>query len=462
MQVEPFRLQGSRKPRQSSGMVVVAVTERDGMGVPQGDAQPVRIGKQRISLPRVEKETEVLHLDPERQPVLRKKSVSGRFVVHDDGDGHAAIVADMIPVCKAQSGDSGFVFPQPEKTIIFPFRMASKKLAELSQTAYDARRRLVAPLMGFPGVDRIGSNIKLAQQNYGVHYKAIHSLFEAFHPDLIFPLMDLAVEANALGRYTIFPKDDSATVPKDAFELGDLERMEGIRIGLDSRLMGYVETMKLMSVALPGDVLKGGYVVGPFTLAALMMGADDALMTAVLDPKVLHRVCRFTTERIQEYVQLLIAAGADLICILEPSAVMLGPEQFAEFSAVYIRHVTTSFKYSGVQFVYHTCGNTMHLVDKMTRAGVNGVSLDSRDVGVDLAAVARGVPEDVVVIGNINPATTMRFGTPQDVRREVEALLAEMESYPNFILSTGCDLPQETPEANIREFMGAGRAWRRR
>jgi len=340
--------------------------------------------------------------------------------------------------------------------------MNGKTLADLAHGAFDEKRRLVAPLAGFPGVEMIGSNIKIAQQNYGEHYKAIRALVDAFAPDLVFPLMDLAVEANALGRYTIFPKDDSATVPKDRFSIEELDRLQRINITFDSRLMGYVEMMKMMSVTLPAGVLKGGYVVGPFTLAGLMMGADDTVMSTVLDPKSLHRLCHFTTERIQEYIQLLISAGADVICILEPTAVMLSPEQFSEFSAIYIRHITTSFKYSGINFVYHTCGNTMHLAEKMVRSGVNGLSLDSRDVGVDLAAVARSVPEEVVVIGNVNPATTMRFGTTADVRREVNTLLAEMEKFPNFVLSTGCDLPQETPTANIREFMEAGRAWKRR
>jgi uroporphyrinogen decarboxylase len=82
-------------------------------------------------------------------------------------------------------------------------------------------------------------------------------------------------------------------------------------------------------------------------------------------------------------------------------------------------------------------------------------------VGVDLAAVARSVPPDVVVIGNVSPATTMRFGSTDDVRREVNTLLGEMEKSPNFILSTGCDLPQETPVSNIGAFMEAGRAWKR-
>ena len=102
------------------------------------------------------------------------------------------------------------------------------------------------------------------------------------------------------------------------------------------------------------------------------------------------------------------------------------------------------------------------LVEKMVRSGVHGVSLDSPDVGVDLAAVAKGLPEGIVAIGNVNPATTMRFGSPTEVRRQVDQLLKSMESFPNFILSTGCDLPQETPVENIRVFMEAGRAWKRR
>lgn len=332
-------------------------------------------------------------------------------------------------------------------------------LADITDAAYRDGRRLVAPLVGFPGVEMIGSTIKIAQQNFGEHYKAIRRLVDAFQPDLIFPLMDLSVEANALGRYTIFPQGESATVPKDVFSMKDLERLGNINITFDSRLRGYVETVKMMCVTLPPNIMKGAYVVGPFTLAGLMMGAEDAVVSTLLDPKSLHALCHFTTERIQEYIQMLLSAGADLICILEPSAVMLSPAQFSEFSAIYIRHITTSFKYSGANFVYHTCGNTMHLVEKMADAGVNGVSLDSADTGVDLPAVASKISKEVVVIGNINPATTMRFGTPDNVRREARELLKKMAPFPNFVLSTGCDLPQETPIANIQAFMEEGRAW---
>ncbi len=338
--------------------------------------------------------------------------------------------------------------------------MRKKTLADLAQEAYADGKRLVVPLMGFPGLNITNTNIKLAQQNYGEHYRVIKSLADRFSPDLIFPLMDLSVEANALGRYTMFPKDDSATVVRDVFDMAMLDRWENINIALDTRLRGYVETVQLMDIGLPEHIKRGAYVAGPYSLAALIMGADDAAMATVLEPEKLHILCDFSTERIQTYVRQLISAGAEVICVLEPSAVMLGPDQFEEFSSNYIRHIANSCIYNDVDIIYHTCGNTMHLVEKMVGANVHGVSLDSSEAGVNLLKVAKLVPKHVAVIGNISPTTTILNGTPDRVRTEVVELLEAMDPYPNYILSTGCDLPQETPLENIQAFMDAGREYR--
>lgn len=47
--------------------------------------------------------------------------------------------------------------------------MKRKSLIEIVKDKYKEGKRLVAPLLGFPGVELIGSNIKIAQQNYGEH-----------------------------------------------------------------------------------------------------------------------------------------------------------------------------------------------------------------------------------------------------------------------------------------------------
>ncbi len=335
-----------------------------------------------------------------------------------------------------------------------------KILYSFVKNVFENGRRPVVPLMGFPGLNITNCNIKLAQQNYGEHYKVVKALADRFQPDIMFPLMDLAVEANALGRYTVFPQEDSATVVKGKFDMNELPNLDHINISFDTRLLGYVETLKLMSIGLPDNVLRGAYVTGPYSLAALMMGADEAAMATIMRPDEMARICEFTTERIQEYVRLLIAAGAQIICVLEPSAVMLGPDQFEQFSAHYVKHINNSCRYSGVATVYHTCGNTMHLAMKMAEADVDAISLDSPAAGVDLPTVAELLPKDVVIIGNINPTGTMLTGSPKDVKDEVDDLLQRMEKVPNFVLSTGCDLPQETPLENIDAFMRAGRRYR--
>ena len=338
--------------------------------------------------------------------------------------------------------------------------MKERDLIELANKSYNEHRRLVAPLCGFPGVELTGADIKLAQQNFGEHYKAIKKVVDEFKPDAAFPLMDLSVEANALGRYTLFPKEDSATVPKSRFDMEEIERLQEINISFDSRVIGYAETVKLMSVGLPDNVLRGAYITGPYSVAALIMGADEAAMATAVEPYKLHKLCDFVTEKIREYATLLISAGAELIVILEPTAVMLGPNQFSEFSAFYVKHIIESIKYSKVNTVYHTCGNTMHLIDRMVESGINGLSLDSKDMGVDLKTVLEIVPANVAVIGNISPCKTMLRGKPHEVEKEVTELLDETSKYPNFILSTGCDLPQETPAENIRRFVRVGREYK--
>ncbi|HQT92742.1 MAG TPA: uroporphyrinogen decarboxylase family protein, partial [Candidatus Kryptobacter bacterium] len=137
------------------------------------------------------------------------------------------------------------------------------------------------PLVGFPGLNLTGCSVKLAQQNYGEHFRVLKAVADTFHPDAIFPLMDLSVEANAIGRYTVFPKEESATVVRDEFMLDDLIAAERVNISFDARLLGYVETMKLMSIGLPSTILRGAYVTGPYTLTALLMGAEDAATATV-------------------------------------------------------------------------------------------------------------------------------------------------------------------------------------
>ena len=64
-------------------------------------------------------------------------------------------------------------------------------------------------------------------------------------------------------------------------------------------------------------------------------------------------------------------------------------------------------------------------------------------------------PENVLVMGNIDPAGVLRMGTPDLVYEKTLELLNECKDYKNFIVSSGCDIPPMTPWENIEAFFKA-------
>ena len=92
----------------------------------------------------------------------------------------------------------------------------------------------------------------------------------------------------------------------------------------------------------------------------------------------------------------------------------------------------------------------------MGQIEVQGLSLDSM---VDFSLAVSRIPSDMVLIGNLDPVRILMNGTPVSVRQAVRKLLDDMAPYENFILSTGCDLPQDVPLENIRAFMDEGRIY---
>lgn len=312
----------------------------------------------------------------------------------------------------------------------------------------------VVPLAGFPGASLTQSTIKQNMFNAELQARSIYKLLEHIRPDAAFTMMDLSVEAGALGLPVRFPLTESATVEwHPVKEVADLEQYKVVDPMYDGRVWVFVETVRLLRKRL--EIPIGAYVCGPFTLAGLMMGANDIAMATIDAPQVVHATVNFCERVVIEYAKALQDAGAGLICILDPTAMMLSPKAFWEFAG---RSVQNVVRHLDTRTILHICGNTEHLVAQMCETGVQGLSCDSL---VDLPKVAKRVPRDVVIIGNLSPVGSLLRGSPEEVRRDTLAMLESMRAFDNFVVSTGCDLPPETPLANILAFMETARAFRR-
>ena len=54
---------------------------------------------------------------------------------------------------------------------------------------------------------------------------------------------------------------------------------------------------------------------------------------------------------------------------------------------------------------------------------------------------------EVALLGNIDPVKTLRNGTPEGVAAAVAECHAQ--AGPRYIVGAGCEVPRDTPEANV-------------
>lgn len=310
--------------------------------------------------------------------------------------------------------------------------------------------RLVIPLMGAPGIKLSTSTLKENLFDDIIQFKTLSLLMERFEPDGIFTFMDLTVELDTLGLELRYSENDNPSVLKHpVISIDDLENIEKAWKGPSGRMVTFIRLMERMATEFP--LINGAYVIGPFTMAGELMGVNNIALNVICNPDLVKRVLEFSNQVIIGYTSALFEAGADMVVVLEPSAVILSPEHYREFSLYYFKKLTETIK---KPLILHICGDSTHLVEHMVESGAVGLSLDSN---VLFNEIKSQVPEEIALIGNLNPTGVFLQGTTEEVREATLSLNKEMADRKNFIISSGCDLPVDTPLENIEIFMKTAR-----
>jgi len=329
--------------------------------------------------------------------------------------------------------------------------LGSMRLIDMVRSA---DRRLAVPLAGYPGIQITKSTVKQNEFNAELQTRSLYKLAERIQPDMIFTMMDLSTEAGALGMPVRYPIADSATVEWHPVKsVADLEQYKVVDHLYDGRVWVYLESVRLLRKKIKIPI--GSYVIGPFTLAGLMMGANDIAIATIEASQVVKATVTFCENVVISFAKALLQAGADVIAILDPTAGMLSPKSYWEFAGKSVQNV---IRHLDTRAILHICGDTTRLVKNMCETGAQGLSLDAL---VNFAEIAKRIPSDVVLIGNVDPVGIMLKGTPEQVRKQTNALLDSMARVENFIPSTGCDLPAETPIANVTEFVKTVKEWKK-
>lgn len=305
--------------------------------------------------------------------------------------------------------------------------------------------------MTHPGIEMCGYTVRQAVTDGTVHAEAVMKLNERFPADATTAIMDLTVEAEAFGAQVVFEENSIPTVIGRL--VSDYESVSALEIPtLDrGRVSEYLKADVLIAKNITDKPVYAG-CVGPFSLAGRLFDLSELMMAMYIEPETVSLLLEKCTAFLVEYIKAIKATGVDGVFVAEPAAGLTSGEDCSAFSSKYVKRMVEAVQDESFTLILHNCGNTGHCTSAMVETGAGGLHFGNK---VDMVDALESCPLDRLVMGNIDPVGIMKMSSPSELKNSVRELLVRTSGYPNFILSTGCDVPPGVPEENIRAFYEA-------
>ncbi len=307
------------------------------------------------------------------------------------------------------------------------------------------------PILSFPGTQLIGVGVDELVRDGALQARCMKAIADRYATLASVSLMDLSVEAEAFGSPVRFSEDEVPTVSARILETeADIQSLKVPEVGA-GRTGEYVKTIREAKKLIKDRPVLAGHI-GPFSLSGRLLDMNEIMVMSMTEPEVVEDVLEKATQFLLQYVQAFKAAGADGVVIAEPAAGLLSPALNARLSVPYLKRIVEAVQDESFIVVYHNCGNTLPLIQDILKIGAKALHFGN---AIDLEKMLPQVPPDVVVMGNVDPSSQFRNGTPESVTERVDGLLEKLSKYPNYVISSGCDIPPLSPLTNIDAFFAA-------
>lgn len=307
------------------------------------------------------------------------------------------------------------------------------------------------PIMTHPGIELNGNTVRQAVCNGRVHYEAVLSLTRRYTTIAAATIMDLTTEAEAFCAEIAF--SDEAVPAVVGHPLANVEAIEKMEVPSLSagRIPQYLKANLLAARNISDRPVFAG-CIGPFSLAGRLYDMSELMMLIYEHPDAAHQLLSKCTLFIKKYCQALKETGVGGVMMAEPAAGLMSDKDCQTFSSDYVRYIVNEVQSDDFLVILHNCGNTGHCTQAMVATGAAAYHFGNKCL---MEEVIREVPSTALAMGNIDPVSIFKDGTPEQMCQTVLDLLEKMRDYPNFVLSSGCDTPPQTPLANVDAFFKA-------
>jgi MtaA/CmuA family methyltransferase len=324
----------------------------------------------------------------------------------------------------------------------------------------NGRERILALLEGRPvdrlpfmpitmqfACDQIGARYRDYCTDYRVLVEGQLRTAERFGLDYVNTMSDPAREAADCGASVEYFENQPVALVEEQALLADKTRLAHLKIPDPlggGRMTNGIRALALYREKVGGQLLIEGWVEGPCAEAADLRGINSLMLDFYDDPPFVRDLFEFVLEMELRFARAQVAAGAESIGIGDAAASLVGPQIYEEFVWPYEKKMVDAIRAMGAKVRLHICGNIRRILDGIGKLGCDIVEVDSM---VPMAEARQRTGPGQVLLGNLNPVTVMRNGTPETIRAAVAE--CHRQAGPRYIVGAGCEIPRDTPPENL-------------
>lgn len=309
------------------------------------------------------------------------------------------------------------------------------------------------PVLSFPSVQLMGISVRELISSGERQAEGMKRIADRVDSTASVSMMDLSVEAEAFGSSVKVSDDEVPTVVGRIVETEEEAEALAVPAVGTARTGLYVEAIREACKLITDRPVFAG-VIGPYSLSGRLLDVSEIMILCYEEPEMVHTVLEKATSFLIDYIKAYKTTGAGGVVVAEPLAGLLSPALMHEFAAPYMRRIVDAVQDDDFLVIYHNCGGAVPgLVEDIVASGAAAYHFGN---AVDMKEMLEKMPSDVVVMGNIDPAGEFRGGTPESIYKATTALMEKCcAAHPNFVISSGCDIPPMAKWENIDAFFGA-------
>ena len=194
-----------------------------------------------------------------------------------------------------------------------------------------------------------------------------------------------------------------------------------------------------------------------FETSWYMRGFEQMFMDMILSPELAHGIMRKVTDfYIEHFRKILSVAGADIDLAFTAddiggqNGLLMSLDMWKQFIKPCHLELNEVIHGFGVKVIYHTDGAVMDAVPGLIDMGIDILqALQFDAAGMDPIALKARYGERLCFQGGVSVQRTLPFGTPRQVREEVEHLVSTLGRNGGYILGPSHAIQAGTPPENI-------------